>query len=118
MLDITKGKGRKAKSGDQVSIFYENRLENQNVFSRNQTGEGKMFILNGNDETIIQAWHIGIIGMKVGGKRTIICPPDMAYGSVGAPPFIPGDSKLESTIELIKIDWALKWNFKKWIQPY
>lgn len=108
IYDIKKGKGRKkAKESDQVTIFYENRIESNDkiqVVGHLQTGVGLKFSLGENDGTVLRAWHIGIIGMKIGSKRKLICPPSTAYGENGYPPFIPGGVTLISEIELLAID--------------
>ena len=52
---------------------------------------------------VLKGWDLGIVGMKLGGRRIIRLPPNLAYGSEGYVPFIPKDAPLEFTIEVLKI---------------
>ncbi|XP_046825120.1 46 kDa FK506-binding nuclear protein-like [Vespa crabro] len=96
--DIKIGNGAVAKSGKLISIYYTGKLKNGKKFDESKQGNGFKFKLGRNQ--VIKGWDIGIIGMKVGGKRQIIIPPAMGYGARGLPPYIPGNSTLEYEIEL------------------
>lgn len=62
------------------------------------------FVLGSNDVPAIDGWHYGVVGMKVGSKRKLICPPNAAYGTNGLPPFVPGNATVIFDIELRKIE--------------
>lgn len=97
--DIRVGKGPEAKAGRSVSVYYEGRLKSNNkVFDSTKSGEGFKFQLGRGE--VIRGWDIGIIGMKVGSKRRITCPPSAAYGNKGSPPVIPGGATLVFDVEL------------------
>ena len=52
---------------------------------------------------VIKGWDQGVKGMRVGGKRTLVCPPTLGYGKRGSPPEIPGDATLHFTVTLIAV---------------
>nr|KAF7420462.1 hypothetical protein H0235_010759 [Vespula pensylvanica] len=90
--------GAVAKLGKLVSVYYVGRLKNGKKFDEKKQGNGFKFKLGKGQ--VIKGWDLGIVGMKVGGKRQITIPPSMAYGAKGFPPLIPGNSTLDFDIEL------------------
>lgn len=97
--DVRIGNGPEAKTGKRVSVYYEGRLKSNNkVFDSLKQGAGLKFGIGRGE--VIKGWDIGIAGMKVGGRRRITCPPNMAYGSRGSPPMIPPNSTLVFDVEL------------------
>lgn len=100
--DLVEGSGPPAKAGRFINVYYEGRLEKNNkVFDATSKGPGFKFRLGSGE--VIKAWDIGLVGMKVGGKRKIVCPPNTAYGPKGSPPAIPPNSTLVFTVELKKV---------------
>jgi FK506-binding nuclear protein len=97
--DLRQGQGAPAKQGKMVQVFYEGRFKTNNkVFDSATKGAGFKFRLGRGE--VIRGWDAGVPGMKVGGKRRIICPPNMAYGAKGSPPTIPPNSTLVFEVEL------------------
>ncbi|CAH0399407.1 unnamed protein product [Chilo suppressalis] len=97
--DLKVGNGPAAKPGKVVMVHYEGRLkQNNKMFDNCLKGPGFKFKLGAKE--VISGWDIGISGMKVGGKRKIVCPPAMAYGAKGSPPVIPPNSTLVFEVEL------------------
>lgn len=99
IVDLKVGNGPEAKPGKKVQVYYEGRLkQNNKVFDSTKGGAGFKFSLGRGE--VIKGWDIGVTGMKVGGKRRITCPPNVAYGQKGSPPVIPGNSTLVFDVEL------------------
>ncbi|KAF2900878.1 hypothetical protein ILUMI_05283 [Ignelater luminosus] len=97
--DIKVGDGPIAKSGKLLQVYYEGRLKHNNkLFDKLVQGQGFKFRLGKRE--VIKGWDVGVNGMKVGGKRRIVCPPAMAYGEKGSPPQIPPNSTLVFEVEL------------------
>ncbi|KAM3965604.1 45 kDa immunophilin FKBP45 isoform 2-T2 [Aphomia sociella] len=97
--DTKVGNGPAAKPGKVVMVYYEGRLkQNNKMFDNCMKGPGFKFKLGAKE--VITGWDVGISGMKVGGKRKIVCPPAMAYGAKGSPPVIPPNSTLVFDVEL------------------
>jgi len=100
--DLVVGTGVEAKKGDKVSVNYLGQFLDGNKFDssydRNQPFE---FILGAGQ--VIRGWDLGLTGMKVGGKRTLVVPPDLAYGVNGYGP-IPPSSTLKFTVELLGVN--------------
>lgn len=96
--DLRVGKGPEAKQGRRVTVYYEGKLKNGKVFDSTKSGEGFTFLLGRGE--VIRGWDIGVAGMKVGSKRRIVCPPNVAYGSRGSPPVIPPNATLTFEVEL------------------
>ncbi len=95
--EIECGDGEEAARGDTVSVKYRGTLENGKEFDSGtfpfQIGAGM----------VIPGWEEGIAGMKVGGKRKLTIPPDLAYGAQGSPPVIPPNATLIFDVELVEI---------------
>ncbi|EDW81241.1 uncharacterized protein Dwil_GK11959 [Drosophila willistoni] len=103
ILDLTAGKGEEAKAGKRVAVYYNGRLQSNNkTFDSLLQGKGFKFAIGAGE--VIKGWDVGVVGMKVGGKRRITCPPHMAYGGRGAPPKIPPNSTLVFDVELKSVN--------------
>ncbi len=101
VTDTTVGTGTAAKSGDHVYVNYVGTLTNGTKFdSSYDRGTPIDFILGSGQ--VIPGWDQGLVGMKVGGKRQLVIPPQLAYGPNAYGP-IPGNSTLVFQVELVKI---------------
>jgi FK506-binding nuclear protein len=97
--DLKVGNGTEAKPGKKIAVFYEGRLQSNNkMFDSTKQGPGFKFVLGRNE--VIRGWDLGLVGMKVGGKRKLIIPAALAYGAKGSPPVIPPNSTLVFDVEL------------------
>lgn len=98
--------GGVAKTGDTVSMNYTGRLENGTVFDSNvdpKFNHVEPFVFSLGAGQVISGWDEGIVGMKVGEKKTLVVPPEKAYGPNDYGP-IPGNSTLIFDVELIAIN--------------
>ena len=106
--DLTVGTGTEATSGKTVRVYYTGWLYSSvatdnkgGVFDSNLTGLGYSFILGSG--VVIKGWDQGVVGMKVGGKRRLVIPPELAYGANGSGGAIPGNATLIFEIELLGV---------------
>ncbi len=106
--DITVGAGTEAIAGKTVRVYYTGWLysttatDNKGgVFDSNVSGLGFSFVLGAGG--VIKGWDQGVAGMKVGGKRRLIIPPELAYGANGQGSVIPGNATLIFEIELLGV---------------
>jgi FKBP-type peptidyl-prolyl cis-trans isomerase len=95
--DTECGEGQEAGRGDVVNVEYTGTLEDGQVFD---SGTYEFQVGSGN---VIAGWDEGIPGMKVGGARKLIIPPDLGYGPQGYPPDIPPNATLLFDVELLEI---------------
>jgi peptidylprolyl isomerase len=101
--DIVKGKGKAAKAGDTVSVQYVgNSWSTGTQFdaSWNRGGEPFQFPLGAGQ--VIPGWDQGVVGMKPGGRRLLVIPPDLAYGAQSPSPDIAPNETLVFVVDLEK----------------
>jgi FKBP-type peptidyl-prolyl cis-trans isomerase len=103
VVDDVVGKGAEAKAGDTVRVHYTGTLMSGTKFdSSRDRGTPFDFKLGGG--SVIKGWDEGVVGMRVGGKRRLVIPQDMAYGEAGSPPNIPPKAGLKFDIELLELN--------------
>ena len=102
--DLRVGTGQEAMNGDRLSVDYTGWLYDPNAPENKGTefDSGNIPFTLGAGQ-VIQGWDRGLLGMRVGGLRRIVIPPNLAYGDSGAPPAIPGDATLLFEVELVSI---------------
>ena len=101
-VDVKVGDGKEAKKGDKVVVHYTGRLKDGTKFDSSlDRKEPFSFPLGGG--RVIKGWDEGVAGMKVGGKRKLTIPADLAYGKRGFPPVIPADAELTFQVELLEV---------------
>ena len=98
--EIVVGEGDEVKDGDGVSVHYTGCLEDGTKFDSSlDRGEPIEFPLGGG--MVIPGWEQGIRGMRVGGKRKLVIPPELAYGEDGAGDVIPPNAVLVFDVEVV-----------------
>jgi len=101
-LDHIEGTGEVAVAGKEVSVHYSGYLADGTKFdSSHDRGTPFMFVLS--QGRVIKGWDEGVAGMKKGGKRTLIIPPELGYGERGAGGVIPPNATLMFEVELLDI---------------
>lgn len=102
--DLEEGSGAEAKAGDEVTVQYVGvNYKNGEEFDASwDRGEPFPFQLGAG--FVIPGWDKGIEGMKVGGRRELIIPPDLAYGAAGSPPSIGPNQTLIFVVDLLAVE--------------
>jgi len=98
--DLTVGTGQVATSTSNVSVYYAGYFADGQLFDSRSSPSNPFPIQLGPNANIIQGWKEGLVGMKVGGVRQLIIPPELAYGAAGSGP-IPTNAVLVFTVELV-----------------
>jgi FKBP-type peptidyl-prolyl cis-trans isomerase len=101
--DLEEGSGPAAKAGDEVTVQYVgvNYKTGKEFDASWDRGEPFAFQLGGN--FVIPGWEEGIEGMKVGGRRELVIPPELGYGPAGSPPAIPPNETLVFVVDLLEV---------------
>jgi FKBP-type peptidyl-prolyl cis-trans isomerase FkpA len=100
--DLAIGDGSEATTGQKVSVHYTGTLTDGSKFDSSHD-RGTPFVFQLGAGQVIRGWDQGVPGMKVGGKRRLTVPPEMAYGARGFPPVIPANATLIFEVELVGV---------------
>lgn len=102
--DLEEGSGAAAKAGDEVTVQYVgvNYKSGKEFDASWDRGEPFTFALGSG--MVIPGWEEGVAGMKVGGRRELVIPPELGYGSAGSPPAIPPNETLVFVVDLEAIN--------------
>jgi hypothetical protein len=101
--DLVIGEGAFATPGDLVQVHYTGWLPDGKQFDSSRSRGPFPFRLG--DGNVIEGWELGVAGMREGGKRQLVIPPDLGYGAAGAGGgIIPGNATLVFEVELLSVD--------------
>ncbi len=100
--EVVVGTGAEARAGQRVRVHYTGRLTNGTKFDSSLDRNDPFGFKLGAGE-VIKGWDQGVAGMKVGGKRKLTIPPELAYGDSGFPGAIPPGATLVFDVELVAV---------------
>jgi peptidylprolyl isomerase len=102
ITDEVIGAGAEAKDGDTLVVHYTGTLSDGTKFD-SSVDRNEPFVFTLGAGEVIQGWEQGFAGMRVGGKRRLVIPPELAYGEAGAGDLIPPGATLTFVVELLEI---------------
>ena len=100
--DVVVGTGAEAKTGQTAVVHYTGWLTDGKKFDSSKD-RGQPFSFPLGRGQVIKGWDEGVVGMKVGGKRELMIPPDLGYGARGAGGVIPPNATLKFEVELLDL---------------
>ncbi|MFP5285453.1 MAG: FKBP-type peptidyl-prolyl cis-trans isomerase [Thermoanaerobaculia bacterium] len=101
-MDLKAGQGEEARAGKVVEVHYTGWLENGTKFD-SSVDRNRPFTFRLGAGDVIKGWDEGVAGMKTGGRRKLIIPPDLGYGKRGAGEVIPPGATLIFEVELLGV---------------
>jgi peptidylprolyl isomerase len=101
--ELEEGTGPEAKKGDEVTVEYVGvGYDSEKEFDSSWGKEPFPFTIGAGN--VIQGWEQGVVGMKVGGRRELLIPGELAYGAEGSPPDIAPNETLIFVIDLLSVE--------------
>ena len=102
IINNIKGYGEKIVNHSKIKVHYIGKLQDGTIFDSSYDRD-QAFSFQIGLRQVIEGWEQGLMGMKVGGKRTLIIPPELAYGEKGSEDLIPSNATLIFDVEIIDI---------------
>ena len=102
--DLRVGTGTAASTGRFLTVNYTGWLYDPTRPDQKGTQfDSGQYPFSLGSGTVIRGWDLGLVGMRQGGLRRLTIPPELAYGSAGSPPRIPGNASLVFDVELLSV---------------
>jgi len=101
---LKEGSGEGAKTGDRIVVNYTGTFLDGIKFDSSLNEGREPFPYTLGQNMVIKGWELGLLGMKVGEKRKLTIPYELAYGEAGRPPVIPAKSTLIFEIDMLSIN--------------
>lgn len=101
-VDLVSGEGKEAHVGETAIVHYTGWLKDGTKFDSSKDRK-KPFSFPLGAGRVIKGWDEGVVGMKIGGKRRLIIPPELGYGARGAGQVIPPNATLMFEVELLEL---------------
>ncbi|MGH2879262.1 MAG: FKBP-type peptidyl-prolyl cis-trans isomerase [Solirubrobacteraceae bacterium] len=101
--ELIKGTGPEAKAGEPVTVNYVGVLYHGGKEFDSSWKRSEPFAFTLGKGQVIKGWDQGVAGMKVGGRRELIIPSELAYGKTGSPPTIPANAPLVFVVDLLGV---------------
>ncbi|HWM62457.1 MAG TPA: FKBP-type peptidyl-prolyl cis-trans isomerase [Solirubrobacterales bacterium] len=102
--DLVEGDGAAAEKGDEVTVQYVGVGHKSGEEFDASWDRGEPFTFQLGAGQVIPGWDQGVEGMKVGGRRELVIPPNLAYGAAGAPPAIGPNETLVFVVDLVGVN--------------
>jgi peptidylprolyl isomerase len=103
-IEVTKeGTGPEITNGQTAEMLYTGTLADGSIFDSTASRGNQPFSFTLGVGQVIKGWDEGVLGMKVGEERTLVIPPELAYGANGYPPVIPANATLTFQVTLVGI---------------
>jgi FKBP-type peptidyl-prolyl cis-trans isomerase len=102
IVELRAGVGPAVREGDRVTVQYVGKRIDGKIFASSELDGHPLSFEVGLGE-VIEGWELGVTGMRAGGKRRLRVPPELAYGTRGAAPFVGANATLIFEVELIRI---------------
>jgi len=103
LMDLVVGKGQLAVRGMTLRVHYSGQLPGGKVFDTSRKAGRGPFSFTLGAGMVIKGWDLGLVGMRVGGKRRLVIPPSLGYGAKGAGGVIPPNATLIFDVELLGV---------------
>ena len=103
ITNIIEGDGTEVVKHSKIQVHYTGKLQDGTKFD-SSLDRGEPFTFQIGLRQVIEGWEIGLMGMKVGGKRTLVIPPELAYGDRGAGDLIPPNATLTFDVEIVDVE--------------